>query len=81
MGEMACRVEPELHPGFYSAPTYTGQRPEVGCVCFAEEDIKLNSTLLLWPDQIEDVFENSRNLLLSKRDQAEMDLAKRYRSV
>ncbi|KAH0504188.1 Dynein heavy chain 3, axonemal [Microtus ochrogaster] len=41
------------------------------------EDIKLNSTLFLWPDQIEDVFENSRNLLLSKRDQAEMDLIKR----
>ncbi|XP_036906430.1 dynein heavy chain 3, axonemal-like, partial [Sturnira hondurensis] len=42
-----------------------------------QEDIKLNSTLFLWPDQIEDVFENSRNLLLSKRDQAEMDLIKR----
>ncbi|KAK7833318.1 hypothetical protein U0070_017317 [Myodes glareolus] len=41
------------------------------------DDIKLNSTLFLWPDQIEDVFENSRNLLLSKRDQAEMDLIKR----
>ncbi|KAL6049111.1 hypothetical protein STEG23_021655, partial [Scotinomys teguina] len=41
------------------------------------EDIKLNSTLFLWPDQIEDVFENSRNLLLSKRDQAELDLIKR----
>ncbi|XP_040611383.1 dynein heavy chain 3, axonemal [Mesocricetus auratus] len=41
------------------------------------EDIKLNSTLFLWPDQIEDVFENSRNLLLSKRDQAEMDLIRR----
>ncbi|XP_012645608.2 dynein axonemal heavy chain 3 [Microcebus murinus] len=41
------------------------------------EDIKLNSTLFLWPDQIEDIFENSRNLLLSKRDQAEMDLIKR----
>ncbi|MEJ1273900.1 hypothetical protein NN561_004775 [Cricetulus griseus] len=41
------------------------------------EDIKLNSNLFLWPDQIEDVFENSRNLLLSKRDQAEMDLIKR----
>lgn len=50
-------------------------------MCFAEEDIKLNSTLLLWPDQIEDVFENSRNLLLSKRDQAEVDLAKRYGRV
>ncbi|XP_011917766.1 PREDICTED: dynein heavy chain 3, axonemal [Cercocebus atys] len=43
------------------------------------EDIKLNSTLFLWPDQIEDIFENSRNLLLHKRDQAEMDLIKRYR--
>nr|XP_019607160.1 PREDICTED: dynein heavy chain 3, axonemal [Rhinolophus sinicus] len=42
-----------------------------------QEDIKLNSALLLWPDQIEDVFENSRNLLFSKRDQAEMDLMKR----
>ncbi|XP_027467991.1 dynein heavy chain 3, axonemal [Zalophus californianus] len=42
-----------------------------------EEDIKLNSTLLLWPDQIEDIFENSRNFLLNKRDQAEMDLIKR----
>ncbi|XP_030655837.1 dynein heavy chain 3, axonemal [Nomascus leucogenys] len=41
------------------------------------EDIKLNSTLFLWPDQIEDIFENSRNLLLHKRDQAEMDLIKR----
>lgn len=48
-------------------------------MCFAEEDIKLNSALLLWPDQIEDIFENSRNLLFSKRDQAEMDLMKRYR--
>ncbi|XP_073915702.1 dynein axonemal heavy chain 3 isoform X2 [Castor canadensis] len=42
-----------------------------------QEDIKLNSTLFLWPDQIEDVFEASRNLLLNKRDQAEMDLIKR----
>uniref|UniRef100_A0A8D0TSX2 Dynein axonemal heavy chain 3 n=1 Tax=Sus scrofa TaxID=9823 RepID=A0A8D0TSX2_PIG len=42
-----------------------------------QEDIKLNSTLFLWPDQIEDIFENSRNLLLNKRDQAEMDLIKR----
>ncbi|XP_044246158.1 dynein axonemal heavy chain 3 [Ursus arctos] len=42
-----------------------------------QEDIKLNSTLFLWPDQIEDIFENSRNLLLSKRDLAEMDLIKR----
>ncbi|XP_066239555.1 dynein axonemal heavy chain 3 [Saccopteryx leptura] len=42
-----------------------------------QEDIKLNSTLFLWPDQIEDVFENSRNLLFSKRDLAEMDLIKR----
>ncbi|XP_026982494.1 dynein axonemal heavy chain 3 [Sagmatias obliquidens] len=42
-----------------------------------QEDIKLNSTLFLWPDQIEDIFENSRNLLLSKRDQAETDLIKR----
>ena len=57
--------------------THAGQCPEADCLCFAEEDIKLNSTLFLWPDQIEDVFENSRNLLLSKRDQAEMDLIKR----
>ncbi|KAM9584412.1 dynein axonemal heavy chain 3 [Trichechus inunguis] len=42
-----------------------------------QEDIKLNSTLFLWPDQIEDIFENSRNLLFNKRDQAEMDLIKR----
>ncbi|XP_040829844.1 dynein heavy chain 3, axonemal isoform X1 [Ochotona curzoniae] len=42
-----------------------------------QEDIKLNSTLFLWPDQIEEIFENSQNLLLSKRDQAEMDLIKR----
>ncbi|XP_037363374.1 dynein axonemal heavy chain 3 isoform X2 [Talpa occidentalis] len=41
------------------------------------EDIKLNSTLFLWPDQIEDIFENCRNLLMSKRDQAEMELIKR----
>lgn len=55
------------------------QWPAAEIVCFADEDIKLNSNLFLWPDQIEDVFENSRNLLLSKRDQAEMDLIKRYR--
>ncbi|XP_055994863.1 dynein axonemal heavy chain 3 [Sorex fumeus] len=42
-----------------------------------QEDIKLNSTLFLWPDQIEDVFESSQNLLLGKRDQAEMDLIRR----
>ncbi|KAM5227717.1 LOW QUALITY PROTEIN: dynein axonemal heavy chain 3 [Ctenodactylus gundi] len=41
------------------------------------EDIKLNSTLFLWPDQIEDVFESSRNLLLNKRDQAEKELIRR----
>ncbi|XP_021567967.1 dynein heavy chain 3, axonemal [Carlito syrichta] len=29
------------------------------------------------PHQIEDIFENSRNLLLNKRDQAEMDLIRR----
>lgn len=58
--------------------TQAEQCPQADCLCFAEEDIKLNSTLLLWPDQIEDVFENSRNLLLNKRDQAEMDLMRRY---
>ncbi|XP_069860475.1 dynein axonemal heavy chain 3 isoform X1 [Dipodomys merriami] len=42
-----------------------------------QEDIRLNSTLFLWPDQIEDIFDNSRNLLMAKRDQAEMDLIKR----
>uniref|UniRef100_A0A4X1VAV2 Dynein axonemal heavy chain 3 n=1 Tax=Sus scrofa TaxID=9823 RepID=A0A4X1VAV2_PIG len=31
-----------------------------------QEDIKLNSTLFLWPDQIEDIFENSRNLSLTR---------------
>ncbi|XP_074137053.1 dynein axonemal heavy chain 3 isoform X1 [Sminthopsis crassicaudata] len=41
------------------------------------EDIKLNSTLFLWPDQIEDIFENSRNLLYTKREQAEMNLIRR----
>uniref|UniRef100_A0A5F9D024 Dynein axonemal heavy chain 3 n=1 Tax=Oryctolagus cuniculus TaxID=9986 RepID=A0A5F9D024_RABIT len=55
--------------------------PAADCLCFAEEDIKLNSTLFLWPDQIEEIFENSQNLLLSKRDQAEMDLIKRYREI
>lgn len=59
--------------------TYAEQCPGADCMCFAEEDIKLNSTLFLWPDQIEDIFENSRNFLLSKRDQAEMDLIKRYK--
>ncbi|XP_042545793.1 dynein axonemal heavy chain 3 [Dipodomys spectabilis] len=42
-----------------------------------QEDIRLNSTLFLWPDQIEDIFDNSRSLLMAKRDQAEMDLIKR----
>lgn len=59
--------------------TYDGHCPGADYLCFAEEDIKLNSTLFLWPDQIEEIFENSQNLLLSKRDQAEMDLIKRYR--
>ncbi|XP_056662526.1 dynein axonemal heavy chain 3 isoform X4 [Monodelphis domestica] len=41
------------------------------------EDIRLNSNLLLWPEQIEEIFDTSRNLLFSKREQAEMNLIKR----
>ncbi|XP_028914074.1 dynein heavy chain 3, axonemal isoform X2 [Ornithorhynchus anatinus] len=43
----------------------------------SQEDIKLNSTVFLWPDQIEVVFETSRTQLFNKREQAETALIKR----
>lgn len=42
------------------------------------EDIKLNSTVFHWPEQIEIIFENSRAQLFSRRDHAEVSLVKRY---
>ncbi|NWJ00116.1 DYH3 protein, partial [Crypturellus undulatus] len=41
------------------------------------DDIKLNSTVLHWPDQIEEIFENSRAQLFNRRNRAEMALLKR----
>ncbi|XP_038618403.1 dynein heavy chain 3, axonemal [Tachyglossus aculeatus] len=43
----------------------------------SQEDIKLNSTVFLWPDQIEVIFETSRTKLFNKREQAETALIKR----
>ncbi|KAM4632527.1 dynein axonemal heavy chain 3 [Discoglossus pictus] len=41
------------------------------------DDLKLNSTVFHWPEQIETVFEVNSNRLLARRDQAEEDLRKR----
>ncbi|XP_053550231.1 dynein axonemal heavy chain 3 [Bombina bombina] len=41
------------------------------------DDLKLNSTVFHWPEQIETVFEVNSNRLMSRRDQAEEDLRKR----
>ncbi|XP_010216373.1 PREDICTED: dynein heavy chain 3, axonemal [Tinamus guttatus] len=41
------------------------------------DDIKLNSTVLHWPDQIEEIFENSRAQLYNRRNRAEMALLTR----
>uniref|UniRef100_A0ACB8FM62 Uncharacterized protein n=1 Tax=Sphaerodactylus townsendi TaxID=933632 RepID=A0ACB8FM62_9SAUR len=41
------------------------------------EDIKLNSTVLHWPDEIEIIFETSRNQLMNRRDHVELTLIKR----
>ncbi|KAJ7305844.1 hypothetical protein JRQ81_010210 [Phrynocephalus forsythii] len=41
------------------------------------DDIKLNSTVLHWPDEIEIIFETSRNQLMNRRDHVELALIKR----
>ncbi|KAM8960487.1 dynein axonemal heavy chain 3 [Pelodytes ibericus] len=41
------------------------------------DDLKLNSTVFHWPEQIETVFEVNSNRLMSRRDQAEDELKKR----
>ncbi|KAG8145621.1 hypothetical protein E2320_012135 [Naja naja] len=41
------------------------------------EDIRLNSTVLHWPDGIEDIFDTSRNQLMNRREQVEIALIKR----
>ncbi|XP_074775748.1 dynein axonemal heavy chain 3 [Athene noctua] len=41
------------------------------------DDINLNSTVFQWPDQIEIIFENSRDLLCNRRNHAEMVLLER----
>ncbi|XP_074961219.1 dynein axonemal heavy chain 3 [Phalacrocorax aristotelis] len=41
------------------------------------DDIKLNSTVFHWPDQIEIIFENSRDQLCNRRNHAEMVLLER----
>ncbi|OCT61613.1 dynein heavy chain 3, axonemal [Xenopus laevis] len=38
------------------------------------DDLKLNSTVFHWPEQIETVFEVNNNRLMAKKDQAEDDL-------
>ncbi|XP_042293782.1 dynein axonemal heavy chain 3 [Sceloporus undulatus] len=42
-----------------------------------DDDIKLNSTVLHWPDEIEIIFDASRNQLMNRRDHAELALVKR----
>ncbi|ETE64178.1 Dynein heavy chain 3, axonemal, partial [Ophiophagus hannah] len=42
-----------------------------------DEDIRLNSTVLHWPDGIEDIFDTSRNQLMNRREQVEIALIKR----
>ncbi|XP_043945444.1 dynein axonemal heavy chain 3 [Protopterus annectens] len=44
---------------------------------FSYEDIKLNSTVFHWPDQIQTEFEINRGRLLSRRETAEEELKKR----
>ncbi|XP_053327633.1 dynein axonemal heavy chain 3 [Spea bombifrons] len=41
------------------------------------DDLKLNSTVFHWPEQIETVFQVNNNRLMTRRDQAEDDLRKR----
>ncbi|CAI5792110.1 dynein heavy chain 3, axonemal [Podarcis lilfordi] len=41
------------------------------------DDIKLNSTVLHWPDEIEVIFETARNQLMNRRDHVELCLIKR----
>ncbi|XP_073447159.1 dynein axonemal heavy chain 3 isoform X1 [Aquarana catesbeiana] len=41
------------------------------------DDLKLNSAVFHWPEQIETVFEVNNNRLMAKRDQAEDELRKR----
>ncbi|XP_044289654.1 dynein axonemal heavy chain 3 isoform X4 [Varanus komodoensis] len=41
------------------------------------DDIKLNSTVLHWPDEIEVIFETSRTQLMNRRDHVELALIKR----
>ncbi|XP_025062794.1 dynein heavy chain 3, axonemal [Alligator sinensis] len=41
------------------------------------DDLKLNSTVFHWPDEIEIIFEKSRNQLFVRRDIAETALSKR----
>lgn len=49
------------------------------CIIFIlDDDINLNSTVFHWPNQIERIVENSRNLLCDRRNQAEIALLERY---
>ncbi|XP_052628381.1 dynein axonemal heavy chain 3 [Harpia harpyja] len=43
----------------------------------SDDDINLNSTVFHWPDQIETIFENSRDQLCNRRNHAEMVLLER----
>lgn len=43
-----------------------------------DDDINLNSTVFHWPDQIEIIFENTRDQLCNRRNHAEMVLLERY---
>lgn len=44
---------------------------------FSAEDIKLNSSVFHWPDNINGVFDLSQNRLLSRRERAEEELKKK----
>ena len=44
---------------------------------FSDEDIKLNSTVFHWPDNINKVFELSQTRILNRREHAEDELKAR----
>ena len=48
------------------------------CHDVADEDIKLNSNVFNWPDQIQNVFEVNKNRLINRREAAEEKLKKRF---
>lgn len=47
------------------------------CSFASDEDIKLNSTVFHWPDNINTVFDLSQNRLAMRRERAEEELKKK----